>query len=109
MKNLSFIYILGNDRPTLYIGVTSTLEKRLHEHRSGVIGAFTNKYNLTKLLYLEVYLTIVEAIAREKQLKGWHREWKLNLIKTLNPDFKDLFAEFISKNTQILKRVQDDA
>ena len=85
-----YVYILGNNRPTLYIGVTSDLNKRLNEHKAGEIEGFSNKYNLKKLLYFEYYEDINDAIAREKQLKRWHREWKLNLIKEMNPQFEDL-------------------
>ncbi len=85
------VYIMGNNRLTLYIGVTSNLIKRVFEHKSGRIKGFTSKYKLHKLLYYEVYPNMNDAIAREKQLKNWHREWKLNLIKKKNPFFKDLF------------------
>ena len=88
-----FIYIMGNDRPTLYIGVTSNLLKRVFEHKNEVVPGFTSKYKLEKLLYYESFGTIEEAIAREKQLKNWHRDWKLNLIKSINPKLLDLGAD----------------
>ena len=74
---------------TFYIGVTNSIMKRLFEHRTGLIEGFTKKYKLKKLVYLEECHNIKEAIAREKQLKNWHREWKLNLIKRVNPEFND--------------------
>lgn len=93
MTKKGYIYILGNQRPTLYIGVTSNLQKRIWEHRHNLIKGFSSKYNLHKLLYFEAHSDIQQAIYREKQLKRWHREWKLNLIKSQNPTFKDLCSD----------------
>ncbi|MBL7159323.1 GIY-YIG nuclease family protein [Candidatus Microgenomates bacterium] len=95
MKRQGFVYIIGNNRPTLYIGVTSDLVKRVYEHKQGLVKGFSKKYKLHKLLYYEIFDDIYEAIKREKQLKNWHREWKLNLIKSKNPSFKDLYPEII--------------
>lgn len=86
---------MGNTQLTLYIGVTSNLAGRVWEHKEKVIPGFTSKYNVNKLLYFEMYHSITDAIAREKQLKNWHRQWKLNLIKQENPTFRDLFEDFI--------------
>ena len=82
---------MTNQSKTLYIGVTDDLNRRLYEHRNKLIEGFTKKYNLTKLVYFETFNRIEDAIRREKQLKNWHKEWKWNLIKTINPNFKDLF------------------
>ncbi len=90
MDKTSYVYIMGNERPTLYIGVTTNLGKRLFEHKHQANNSFTHQYKLHKLLYFETYPDITAAIAREKQLKGWHREWKLNLIRQNNPGFVDL-------------------
>lgn len=88
-----FVYILTNkNNTTFYIGVTNNIVKRLFEHRTGLVEGFTKKYKLKKLVYLEEYTDVREAIAREKQLKNWHREWKLNLIRKVNPEFNDLAA-----------------
>ena len=87
---------MGNKRHTLYIGVTSDLKRRVYEHKKGLIRGFTKKYKLNKLLYYEVFDTTKTAFKREKQLKNWHREWKLNLIKSINPTFKDLDPESTS-------------
>ena len=86
-----FVYILSNfTRTTFYIGVTSNLENRIAEHRNGTASQFTSKYKLHFLLYFEEFQSIQLAIAQEKQLKRWHREWKINLIRSVNPELKDL-------------------
>ena len=90
-----YVYIMGNDRPTLYIGVTNNLIRRVYEHKHGLIEGFTKKYNLKKLLYFEVFNQVKDALAREKQLKHWNRKWKLNLINAKNPTMKDLYSEII--------------
>jgi len=95
MIKTGFVYILSNkSRTTLYIGVTSNLMKRLTEHRAGLGGVFTKKYNVHELLYFEEVQGMLYAIAREKQLKNWHRDWKWNLIKERNPDLLDLAADW---------------
>jgi putative endonuclease len=87
-----FIYIISNkNRTTFYIGVTSELKIRIAKHKEGIGSSFTIQYKLTDLVYFEEFPNIVQAINREKQLKNWHREWKLNLIKSINPDMKDLY------------------
>jgi putative endonuclease len=92
MKTGGVVYILTNHtNTTLYTGVTSNIVKRLYEHRNGVYAkSFTSKYNLTKLVYYEVFLRIEDAIAREKQLKGGNRLKKEQLILSINPDWMDL-------------------
>lgn len=92
MKNPA-IYIIGNDRPTLYIGVTSDLLGRIHQHRVKLADGFSKQYELRKLLYFEQFNRMEDAISREKQLKKWNREWKLRLIREFNPTFKDLYLE----------------
>jgi len=87
----SYIYILTNKyRTTFYIGMTANLSKRLYEHYDETASKFTKKYNLKDLIYYEEFTDINLAIAREKQLKNWHKEWKLNLIRELNPTLKTL-------------------
>lgn len=95
MTRYSFVYIMGNEKPVLYIGVTSNLARRVYLHKNKIAKGFTSKYNLHKLLYYEVFEDINIAIQREKQLKNWHREWKINLIKSKNPEFKDLYEEVV--------------
>ena len=80
---------------TLYIAVTNDIERRMKEHKSGLIPGFTQKYNCCKLVYYEKYSDINQAIEREKKLKKWRREKKEWLIKTMNPDFKDLGDEIV--------------
>jgi len=86
-----YIYVMTNEyKTTLYIGVTNNLVRRVREHKQGKIEGFTKEYKLKKLIYYEEYKHIEEAISREKQLKNWHRDWKLNLIIKTNPELKDL-------------------
>jgi putative endonuclease len=84
------VYILTNRTGTLYIGVTNDLSRRLWEHRSGIVPGFTAAYGLDRLIYFESFDRVEEAISREKQIKRWRREKKVDLIATLNPDWKDL-------------------
>ena len=77
-------------RTTFYIGVTSNLSKRISEHAEGIGSKFTKKYNLKDLIYFEKFTDLNQAIDREKQLKNWHKEWKLNLIRELNPKLETL-------------------
>jgi putative endonuclease len=89
-----YVYILSNfKRNMLYIGVTSDLIERVREHKTGNGSAFTRKYGLKYLMYFEEHPNIEAAIQREKQLKNWRREWKLNLIKQQNPSLKDLWGD----------------
>ena len=88
---LSFVYIMTNtNRTTFYIGVTSNLSNRIIEHVIGEGSKFTKKYNLTDLVYYEKFTDINQAIAREKKLKNWHHDWKINLIKEKNPKLETL-------------------
>jgi len=88
--NPGHTYIVGSDTGTLYIGVTSELHMRICQHKLGLYEGFSKKYGCHRLLLAEPFHTITEAIAREKQLKGWTRAKKLNLIRQTNPSFKDL-------------------
>jgi putative endonuclease len=96
MERGGYIYILTNKNHTvLYTGVTSNLGNRLYEHRTGFYkDSFTSRYNVTKLVYYEEFLSIEEAIHREKQIKAGSRQKKLDLINRLNPDWKDLSGSF---------------
>jgi putative endonuclease len=79
----------------LYIGVTNDLARRISEHKLGIFAGFSKKYNCHNLVYYENYQDIQQAITREKQLKGWIRKKKENLIKTINPKWKDLSEEWV--------------
>ena len=95
MSKSGFVYILGNEKPVLYIGVTSNLVKRIFQHKNHLVDGFSKKYRLHKLLYFESFEDIKSALEREKQLKRWHRGWKINLIASVNPDFKDLYPDIV--------------
>jgi putative endonuclease len=87
------VYILSNSAATLYIGVTSNLDLRMWQHSVRLDpDSFASRYNLDRLIFMETYPTARQAIAREKQLKGWSRAKKLKLIREQNPDWKDLSA-----------------
>jgi putative endonuclease len=93
----SYVYILASQRNgTLYVGVTSDLIKRIHEHQNNLTKGFTEKYHVHHLVYYEIHGEIEKAIVREKQIKKWNRAWKLKLIEEKNPDWKDLYHEIIS-------------
>jgi putative endonuclease len=94
MERLPCAYILADQpRGTLYIGVTSNLIARLHQHRTAEIPGFTSRYGIKRLVHYELTETMEVAILREKQLKRWHRDWKLNLIEGHNPHWTDLATE----------------
>ncbi|WP_342349661.1 GIY-YIG nuclease family protein [uncultured Nitrospira sp.] len=85
-----YVCIMTNQSGTLYTGVTNDLARRIYEHKEGQGGQFTSKYRITKLLYFEETRDIHAALSREKQIKGWTRAKKLELIATDNPEWKDL-------------------
>ena len=90
------VYILASKRNgTLYIGVTSNLVQRIWQHKNGVVGGFTDKYSVHNLVYFEQNADIQSAITREKRLKKWNRQWKINLIEANNPEWRDLYPEII--------------
>ena len=90
-----FVYILANwDDSVLYIGVTGNLTRRLYEHREHLVSGFSSKYNTHKLVYFEETSDVYSAISREKQLKGWTRKKKNDLIQKRNPEWKDLSTEW---------------
>jgi putative endonuclease len=86
------VYIMTDQmRGTLYIGVTSQLPQRVWEHREGAVKGFTSRYGLKRLVWFERYDRIIDAIQREKSMKRWPRQWKINLIERDNPDWNDLY------------------
>ncbi|MBR2108823.1 MAG: GIY-YIG nuclease family protein [Ruminococcus sp.] len=91
MNNNYYVYFLTNwNNKVLYIGVTNNLERRLSEHKQGIVEGFTKKYNVNKLVYYEWYGDIKMAIAREKEIKGWKRMKKNQLIESINPNWDDI-------------------
>jgi putative endonuclease len=95
--NKAWVYIIANKNiTTFYIGVTNNIERRMLEHKASLGSLFASKYKLTCLLFQEELPSISDAIKREKQLKNWHQNWKLNLIKEENPELIDLAREWFS-------------
>ena len=89
-----WVYILTNrPRSTLYVGVTNNLVRRVYEHREGTVPGFTKRYGLTMIVYFERYNSPREAIQREKNIKHWQRQWKLNLVGSANPQWRDLYKD----------------
>ncbi len=96
-SHLYYVYMMTNKtNKVLYTGVTNDIERRLREHKNKQFEGFTNRYNATKLVYFEQTSDIKSAIAREKQIKGWLRAKKNNLIESINPDWKDLSEDWYS-------------
>jgi putative endonuclease len=96
MSKTAYVYILTSQKNgTLYIGVTSDLCKRMYEHKNHIVDGFTKKYNVNQLIFYEVYDDIVMAITREKQLKAWKRQWKIELIEKVNPEWMDRYEELL--------------
>ncbi len=93
MKNY-YVYIMTNRSRTLYTGMTNNLNRRVYEHKHKLIPGFTDKYNITQLVYFEETTDVKTAIAREKQIKGWLRAKKIALIEAVNPTWQDLSAEW---------------
>ncbi len=97
MEEKGYIYFMTNrTHKVLYIGVTSSLKRRIAEHYEGRGSVFTSKYNCDKIVYFEIFPTIEQAIIREKQLKHFKREWKNQLVETINPDWQDLSESVIT-------------
>ena len=95
MKSM-YVYIITNEKNgTLYIGVTNDLVRRIYEHKNKLIEGFSNHYHLNKLVYYEIFEDTENAIKREKVLKTWKRNWKKDLIETINPNWNDLYPEII--------------
>ncbi len=90
------VYIITNKpNGTLYIGVTNDLTRRIYEHKQKITAGFSKNYDLTSLVYAEEFANPSEAISREKQLKNWQRQWKIDLIETINPNWDDLYDSII--------------
>ena len=95
MNKTYAVYIMTNySQTSFYIGVTGNLQKRVWEHKNKFVEGFTKRYNIDRLVYYELTDSVETALNREKQLKRWHRDWKINLIKEMNPQFKDLSMDW---------------
>jgi putative endonuclease len=90
MSGAYFVYILASRSRTLYVGVTNDLERRIGEHREGLVPGFTSQYRVFRLVYFEAFTDVRSAIAREKEIKGWRREKKVWLIERHNRTWEDL-------------------
>jgi putative endonuclease len=89
-----WVYILAS-KPfgTLYVGVTNDVVRRAYEHREGIFEGFTKQHGVKMLVYYEEHATVLDAIQREKNIKHWPRAWKIDLVRKLNPEWRDLFDE----------------
>ena len=97
MNKQGYVYILTNKpRGTLYIGVTSDLIKRIYQHKEKLVSGFTQKYELDQLVYFEVVESIESAIVREKQMKAWKRDWKIQLVEENNNEWVDLYKSLLN-------------
>jgi putative endonuclease len=98
MRERYFVYMMSNTKSgVLYTGITNDLTRRVYEHKKKLVPGFTNKYNLTKLVFFEETSDVNAAIAREKQIKGWLRRKKISLLESMNPDWKDLSIGWYEK------------
>lgn len=99
MSKHYYVYIMSNPARTLYVGVTNDLQRRVYEHQHGLVPGFASKYGLKRLVYFEETPDVKAAIAREKQIKGWLRRRKVALIASLNPQWRDLSAEWFADSS----------
>ncbi|MFM2667019.1 GIY-YIG nuclease family protein [Vibrio mediterranei] len=91
MKQASVYILSSRSNKVLYVGVTSQLKQRIWQHKNSVVDGFSKKYHVNKLVFFEVHQSMTAAITREKQIKRWKRDWKENLIKSMNPNWMDLY------------------
>jgi putative endonuclease len=101
--------MLASDRNgTIYTGVTSDLIKRVWQHRNDFVPGFSNKYRVHRLVWFEQHPTMISAIAREKAIKKWRRAWKLELIETENPRWRDLYEDLVGPDRAETEQVHED-
>ncbi len=98
-----FVYIAASPSRTLYVGVTSDLERRMYEHKRKLIPGFTSRYGVSRLVHSETFANVDDAIAREKEIKGWRREKKVRLIEMTNPRWRDLSQDWYDEGDAIGK------
>ena len=103
------VYIMASASRRLYVGITGHLTRRIHQHRERAIAGFTRKYNMTRLVCAESTSDVLAAIRREKQIKGWVRARKIELIESLNPHWRDLAEDLLWDGGEILRYAQDDS
>ena len=96
--NQYYIYIMSSKTGTLYTGMTNELQRRVYQHKNTVVDSFTSKYDINRLVYFETFGDVLQAIAREKQIKGWTRRKKLALIESQNPTWRDLSDDWMKPN-----------
>jgi putative endonuclease len=103
------VYIMANYAHTLYTGVTNDLERRVYEHKNKLVPGFTSRYGLNSLVYFDVTEDVESAILREKQIKGWLRKKKVELIESVNPEWKDLSEDWLYCHSERAKRPKNPA
>ena len=108
MNKGGFVYVMANERPTLYTGVTNNLVRRVYQHKNKVGSWFTSIYTLSKLVYYEYCESIEQAIVREKQIKDMDRVDKLTMIRNFNPTFKDLYKQILNGRPPNQRTYQND-
>jgi putative endonuclease len=108
-RNVYHVYILASASRVLYTGITNDLQRRVFEHQARRVPAFTQKYHVTQLMYCETFRDVRDAIAREKQIKAWTRAKRIALIEKLNPHWRDLSADWLSKGTDIPVAIREES
>ena len=94
MSNQYYVYIMTNKSGTLYVGLSNNLKQRVQQHKTELVEGFTKRYNINRLLYFEMFSDMNSAIAREKTIKGWLRKKKIDLISSVNPNWRDLSEDW---------------
>jgi len=104
MDRAYYVYVLASRSRSLYTGVTNSLERRMREHREGRVSGFATRYRAFRLVHFEVFVDVRDAIAREKEIKGWSREKKVGLIDAGNPGWEDLAEGIFGKQARAKKK-----
>jgi len=94
MSNKYYVYIMTNKSGTLHVGLSNNLKQRVQQHKTKLVEGFTKRYNINRLLYFEMFSYINSAIAREKSIKGWLRKKKIDLISSVNPNWRDVSEDW---------------
>jgi putative endonuclease len=104
-----FVYILANKGRTLYVGVTNNLERRMYEHKHKLTPGFASRYNIDRLVHIEVFSDVNDAVRREKEIKGWGRAKKAALIESENPTWRDLSVEWFIGDPAVMTEQTGEA